>query len=113
MTDIRLVNNKTIVVKVDTSIYDNWVIDKVLYWWSQDYTITRKNSSTGIQTIFLSPKRTINTISLETIKEKLSTDFIDYKNRHTIFKETSNLRDILFAKAFANRDDFVEFKFKE
>ena len=52
-------------------------------------------------------------VSLETIKEKLSTDFIDYKNRHTIFKETSNLRDILFAKAFANRDDFVEFKFKE
>ena len=27
--------------------------------------------------------------------------------------ETSNLRELFFAKAFANNDDFVEFDFKD
>jgi len=114
MTEISLKNNGDIVISVDTSIYDNWVIDKVLYWLSVDYIITRKNiSETTIQVITLTLKEGHKQTDYNTIKEKLSNDFIDFKNRQTIARETANIRDLLFAKAFANSDDFVEFSFKD
>lgn len=114
MTDISQTNNGDIIISVDTTIYDNWVIDKVLYWLSVDYIITRKNSpDTNIQVITLSLKGKHKQVDFTTIKEKLSNDFIDFKNRQTIARETANIRDLLFAKAFANSDDFVEFSFRD
>lgn len=114
MTDLRQLNNGALALSVDTSIYDDWVIDKVLYWWSAEYVITRKNTANSrIQEIILEAKPECKIRSFQAIKEKLSNDFIDYKNRQTIAKETANIRDLLFAKAFANSDDFVEFTFKD
>ena len=114
MIDIRQQPNGTIEVLVDTSIYDNWVIDKVLYWLSSDYLIFRKNNEKlNIQTITLSLKKGHQAVAYATLKEKLSNDFIDYKNRQTIARETASIRDLLFAKAFANSDDFVEFTFQD
>lgn len=43
----------------------------------------------------------------------LSDKFIDYKNRQIILEETRNLRELYFAKAFANSDSFVEFNFND
>ena len=95
---------------VDRSIYDDWVIDKVLYWWSSEYLITRNNSDDlRIQTIVLTPKSISAATDVNMVINKISNDFIDYKNRQTIAKETANIRDLLFAKAFANSDDFIEF----
>lgn len=114
MTDILIDDNGQIVITIDTSIYDNWVIDKVLYWLAADYIITRRNHpETNIQVITLSLKDGHLQVDYDTIRERLSNDFIDYKNRQTIARETSNIRDLLFAKAFANSDDFVEFSFKD
>ena len=91
MTDISQTNNGDIIISVDTTIYDNWVIDKVLYWLSVDYIITRKNSpDTNIQVITLSLKGKHKQVDFNTIKEKLSNDFIDFKNRQTIARETAN-----------------------
>ncbi len=114
MIDLSLRKNGDFVLNVDTSIYDNWVIDKVLYWFSNDYILTRKiNDSNHVQEIIMSLKPGHNHQDFDTVKEKLSNDFIDYKNRQTIAKETANIRDLLFAKAFANSDDFVEFTFQD
>lgn len=114
MTDISRNNHGDIVVSVDTSIYDNWVIDKVLYWLTADYIITRRNiPETNIQVITLTLKKGHHQVDYNTIRERFSNDFIDYKNRQTVARETSNIRDLLFAKAFANSDDFVEFSFKD
>lgn len=114
MTSICQSINGDIVLTVDTSIYDNWVIDKVLYWLSKDYVITRKNEDVShSQMVVLSLKAGHNKIDFDTLKERLSNDFIDYKNRQTIARETSNIRDLLFAKAFANSDDFIEFTFQD
>lgn len=104
----------TILLTVDTDIYDNWVIDKVLYWLSEDYIITRKNSAEDhAQIINLVLKKNHKQVEFNLLKERLSNDFIDYKNRQTISRETANIRDLLFAKAFANNDDFIEFTFKD
>lgn len=114
MTDFRLLKNGDIELLIDTSIYDNWVIDKVLYWLSADYLILRRNDDeSNVQIVTLSLKEGRSGIDILTLKERLSNDFIDYKNRQTIAKETANIRDLLFAKAFANSDDFVEFTFQD
>ena len=114
MIDFLQLDNGVFELTVDTSIYDNWVIEKVLYWWSSDYIITRKNSADlRRQLITMELKPGCKETGFLEAKEKLSADFIDYKNRQTIAKETANIRDLLFAKAFANSDDFVEFTFKD
>lgn len=114
MTDFRQLQNGDIELLIDTSIYGNWVIDKVLYWLSADYLILRRNDDeSNVQIVTLSLKEGRSGIDILTLKERLSNDFIDYKNRQTIAKETANIRDLLFAKAFTNNDDFVEFTFKD
>ena len=112
MTDIQLDALGRIILCVDLSVYDQGIIDKVLYWWSGDYTITRMNRpGTSLQAITLTPTDPISPEKFKSIERKLSTDFIDYKNRSIIESETRDLRSILYAKAFANSDDFVEFEF--
>lgn len=103
-----------IVIEVDTTIYNDVVIDKVLYWLTEEYIIYRKNiPGTSLQEITFEPKSGFQNIPVDEFKEKLSDRFIDFKNRQQVIAETQNLRDLLFAKAFANSDDFVEFTFPE
>lgn len=114
MVALRQIDERKIEIEVDTSIYDDWVIEKVLYWWTVDYIIGRENQlSNHRQIITLTIKDSHKHIDLKAIQDKISTDFVDYKNRQTISRETANIRDLLFAKAFANSDDFVEFTFKD
>ena len=114
MTDIQLNSKGNILLTVDTSIYDDWVIEKVLYWLTADFVISRSNiAGTPRQSITLVLKDGHPGPSFQALKERISNDFIDYKNRQTIARETANIRDLLFAKAFANSDDFVEFTFQD
>lgn len=114
MTDIQLDSQGRVVFYVDLSIYDERIVDKILYWWSSDYIITRTNcSGTTFQKITFAASEPIPLEKFESIARKLSDDFIDYKNRAIIESETRDLRNILYAKAFANSDDFVEFEFDE
>lgn len=114
MISIRQIDERNIEIVVDTSIYDDWVIEKVLYWWTVDYIIGRENQlSNHRQIVTLTIKDPHKRIDFKAIQDKISNDFIDYKNRQTISRETANIRDLLFAKAFANSDDFVEFTFKD
>lgn len=114
MNSITINEHGYFTIEVDTTIYDDAVIDKVLYWLTENYIIYRKTiTGTSFQEITLEPKRGFAGIALDELKEKLSDRFIDFKNRQQVIAETKNLRDLLFAKAFANSDDFVEFSFPE
>ena len=114
MTDIELNPQGEVVLNVDKSIYNESTIDKVLYWWAGDYIITRRNTpGTTVQTIIISASNPITQEAFHKIRKKQSADFVDYKNRAIIASETRDLRNILYAKAFANSDDFVEFEFKD
>ena len=114
MSSIQQYEDGRIEALVDTTIYDDWVIEKVLYWLTTDYVITRKSSSDyKFQIITLVLKQGHKAIDFQVLKERMSDGFIDYKNRQTISLETSNLRDLLFAKAFANNDDFIEVSLKD
>lgn len=114
MTSISQNQDGLIRFTVDKSIYDDSVIEKVLYWWTADYVVTRENKpDSSLQVVTLQLKNEHNRLAFQDIVEKISNDFIDYKNRQTIARETANIRDLLFAKAFANSDDFVEFTFQD
>ena len=112
MTDPILNDLGQIEFGVDMSIYDEHIINKVLYRWAGAHTIARRNiPGTTLQHVTLSASEPIGREKFAEIVRKLSTDFIDYKNRSIIDAETRDLRNILYAKAFANNDDFVEFDF--
>ena len=114
MNSISVNEHGHIEIEVDTSIYNDVVIDKVLYWLTEDYIIFRKTTpGTSYQVITLEPKNGFSGVPFDELKKKLSDRFIDFKNRQQVIAETQNLRDLLFAKAFANSDDFVEFTFLE
>ena len=114
MTGIELNPQGEVVLDVDRSIYNDSVIDKVLYRWAGDYTIVRRNvPDTTVKRIVFSAPSPIAQETFERMRQRLSCDFIDYKNRAIIAAETRELRNILFAKAFANNDDFVEFEFND
>lgn len=114
MVDIELNRRGEVVLRVDTSIYRESVIDKVLYWWTRDYVIYRHNNpGTTIQTLVFSASSPITHEAFIQMRHKLSTDFIDYNNRAIIAAETGDLRNLLYAKAFAHSDDFVEFEFND
>lgn len=114
MTDIVLNSKGEIICTVDLTIYSESIIAKVLYWWSDKFTIMRKNiPQTTFQEIILVASCPVLHEDFLVIRQKLSADFIDYQNRSVIASETQAIRNILYAKAFANCDDFVEFEFKE
>ena len=55
MIDIELNPQGDVILNVDKSIYDESVIDKVLYWCAGDYVITRRNTpGASVQTIIVS-----------------------------------------------------------
>ncbi|MBD5067929.1 MAG: His-Xaa-Ser system protein HxsD [Alistipes sp.] len=108
------VENNTLIIEVDTSIYCEAVICKTLYWLTSDFVICRsKGTDENIQRIELRLKNDILGYNWDSLVSDLSDKFIDYKNRQIILEETRNLRELYFAKAFANSDSFVEFNFND
>lgn len=108
MVSIERISPNSILIKVDTAIYNDTVISKTLYWHSESFVILRENCGNGMQSITFTKKddSIIPDNELLKIRYKLSQDFADFKNRDIINAETKNIRDILFIKAFANNDDF-------
>lgn len=108
------VENNTLIIEVDTSIFNEDVICKTLYWYASNFLIYRcRGTDVNIQIIKFKQKKDILNYNWDSLITDLSDKFIDYKNRQIILEETKNLRELFFAKAFANNDNFVEFKFNE
>ena len=115
MYDIKLRDDNQIILYVDTKIYNDNVISKVLYWLSEDYIISRKYiaGSENQKICFNKINGIISEEEFCRVKKRLNHDFIDFKTRQIIDEETKDLRNILIVKAFANRDDFIEFDFSD
>lgn len=113
MSDIELVSEETVVLYVDMNLYSDSVISKVVYGLSGEFFVSRE-IVVNKQKITLSKiKGTLDEDEFLRIRKQVSQDFADFKTREIIYQETKDLRTILFVKAFANRDDFVEFTFQE
>lgn len=95
---------------IDTSIFNEKVLTKVLYWYTEIFVIYWSKHHDNVHEITLTYKpNTEYLYSFEYITNKFNQDLIDYKNRDLIASETKNIRSILYIKAFANNDDFEDF----
>lgn len=114
MYKIVLNSDKSITAYIDTSIYSDNIISKSLYWLSDTYTIYRENLPENKQKITFEKTVGLTTDKdFDTFKTKFCQELIDYKNREIISAETKDIRNILYVKAFANNDEFIEFDFSK
>ncbi|MBB4036863.1 His-Xaa-Ser system protein HxsD [Dysgonomonas hofstadii] len=114
MTDFIQITENTVHFSVDTLIYNDTVISKVLYWLTDLYLINRNTSTDTIQSIELKKTDGIFTQEeVDQLERKINQDFIDYKVRDIVGQETRNIRDILYVKAFANNDEFEDYMLTE
>ena len=115
MIRIDLLPDNRIELIVDTSIYSDNVITKFLYWLTENFIITRENitDSSNQRIILKKTERAITDEEFETLRVQLSQSIVDYKNREIIHEETKDIRNILYVKAFANSDDFIELDFSK
>ena len=108
------VENNILAIEIDTSIYNEAVICKTLYWYTADFIIYRCNGSLeNVQKIEFKLKSDNPSFEWDKFIADLSDKLVDYKNRQIILEETKNLRELYFAKALSNNDSFIEFNFKD
>jgi len=110
MINAELKSNNAFCFTINTSIFNENVITKALYWYTEFFNIYWNKKSESVSVIILKVKPNTNkTYTFEDVASKFNQDLIDYKNRDLIIHETKDIRNILYVKAFANNDDFEDF----
>ena len=89
-------------LQIDRKIYSDSCISKVIYWFSNQYTIERHFDGEN-------ENITIEGIDDESFFKHLFFEKLnDFKLREQIETETKDIRNILYAKAFGDFDDITE-----
>jgi His-Xaa-Ser system protein HxsD len=111
MKSFEQIDASKVQLKIDTTIYNETVISKVLYWLFDRYIIYREKEENNVQNIIIEKKaeELYSTEELNRLKDKINQDFIDFKVRDIVNRETKNIRDILYIKAFSNNDEFTDY----
>ena len=91
-------------IEVDREIYSDACITKCIYALSKDFDCQRSLHGT-VESVEIQPREemeegTARHLFLQTLN--------DYKSREIIATETKDIRTILYAKAFADYEDFDE-----
>jgi len=103
MKSFTVESDNKAVVRIDSDIYSKEVVAKVMYWLSRDFTIMQ-NIEGKILTLSLESQ---NVMDWEEVKKSMSQLLADYKMREIIRAETTDIRNILFIKAFANVEELL------
>jgi His-Xaa-Ser system protein HxsD len=95
---------------VDSRVFNDNVVSKVTYVLSEEFLVYQRKIRSEKQVIALKEKKDVlSNNKPELIEEKINQLLIDYKNRDIINKETKDIRNILYVKAFANNEDFEDY----
>lgn len=89
-------------IEIDRNIYSDIVISKVVYWLSSKYIIKRAvlGDTEELDIKFREGEKEIT--------EEFYRLLNDYKLRELVAKETKEIKTILYAKAFADDENFSE-----
>lgn len=90
----------SVVLKVDHRVMPTEAMMKVLYWLSRDFICNVVTSSEVESTVRLTPRDPADWASCE-IEDLFKTKCLDFALRERISAQTSEVRDVLLAKAFA------------
>lgn len=93
------------IIKIDRNIFSDACISKCIYSLSDVYTCNRFVSD-NIERIEINP--IVGTIADSEIEKDFLQKLNDFKLREIIVAETKDIRTILYAKAFADCEDFNE-----
>ena len=102
MHNFTIISPQEVCFLVDKKIFSDEVLSKVLYWFSTDFIISRNSISDSVEKITLHLIKSDGIIDKDSLQLQLSQNFTDYKLREIIQKETKDIRNILYIKAFAN-----------
>lgn len=98
-------DSTTFELHIDSAMYNTAVLHKCFYWYSDKFSIDidRQKENT-IVTLSNVPEDLV----FEEVLVKIKKDLIDFKTRDIVATETSSIRALLTAKAFANSDEYDE-----
>ena len=91
-------------IEVDREIYSDACITKCIYALSKNFDCQRSLHST-VESVEIQPREDMDE---EATRHLFLQTLNDYKAREIIATETKDIRTILYAKAFADCDDFDE-----
>lgn len=107
MRSFKIISADKASMSIDTNLYSNNVIHKVLYWLSGSYVINTTSCESFVSVELSSKESTTNWQATE---ETISQMLCDFSLREVIAEETKDIRNILYIKAFSNLDDFYEYE---
>lgn len=88
--------------KLSATDYSESVVHKCMYWYLGDYNVAiSKDVNNYMVTISLKNGKKFDE---EELIVRLKNDLIDFKLRELVNNETSTIRELITAKAFANYD---------
>lgn len=109
MNAFKIIGNNKAQFNIDANVFSKSVIAKVLYWLNKDFVV-QTTSHEGMLLVELESNSDIDwTIQKTTISIMCN----DFQMREVIEKETHDIRNILYVKAFSNIDNFTEYDAEE
>jgi His-Xaa-Ser system protein HxsD len=85
---------------IDHDLISTEALLKTCYWFSRDFICDVIRDSQGQSTVHLRPKHTCS-VSLADAREQFMTQAFDFALREQVAAKTSDVRDLLLAKAFS------------
>ena len=91
-----------ITFRLDSRIFSKNGIVKCLYWYSEEFQISINVKDEYFFDIKLVSNNKLSKNELNKFKQKLNQEFIDYNLRDIVRQETTTIRELIIAKAFAH-----------
>jgi His-Xaa-Ser system protein HxsD len=88
-------------VSLDPSLFSAEVVLKACYWLSRDFACELTNHSAQAIRVTIVPRHECSPETLAATKETFLTSVIDFALRAKVEAKTSDVRDLLLAKAFS------------
>lgn len=107
MHSFSIIDTTKAVFIIDTKLYSKSVITKVFYWLSANFTISSRSDMDNVSVEIDASHDSI--VDWDVLKKNISTMLNDFQMRELIEKETHDIRNILYIKAFSNLDKFDEY----
>ncbi|GJM64947.1 His-Xaa-Ser system protein HxsD [Persicobacter diffluens] len=107
MVKINRISETKLAVTVSDNEYKEAVVLKCFYWYSKECVVDfSKKEGEQYEVVLTKKEGEISDGLFAYLSNKIKQDLYDYKLRDLVQDETSLIRELLIAKAFANSDDF-------
>jgi His-Xaa-Ser system protein HxsD len=97
---LNLLQDGTALIQVDHALVSVEALLKTCYWFSKDFVCDMVHGDSNHSTVRLKPKAT-GDISLDEVRGEFISHAMDFALRERVTAKTSDVRDLLLAKAFS------------